>query len=327
MRIHRWGMIVLLVFGAAALASGSGAKDIGVTTLPAGASIIVDARSSGISPCNVSVKSGSFVFASLNGYEVAWTHVENLDNYNTNDKPLALTLRRTSGTYNQEWGILNAMRTAAGDNRLAMDWAIYESRLSALEYLASLGADFSGRGMEGSSSMTPLMLAISYERPDAVDWLLAHDAVAGLVTYTSPLEMAMEKGRSDIIIKLKAAGARADASMLFRSAAAGSAAVINRLVSSERLDINARDGSGRTALIIATMKSNKQVVAELIMLGADITLSDNSGYTALEYARDALQRKMEEKKSDADESWPETAIARMFVDAGKALLKTSSDKK
>jgi formylglycine-generating enzyme required for sulfatase activity/ankyrin repeat protein len=321
MYVQRWIPFAACFLAVAMRLWASGGAEIGVVSNPSGADVYKEARRSGQTPCAITVTDGARIFVALSGYEVAWSTVKNPGTDYTKDKPLSFTLRRASSGYNQERGIVDVMRAATGDYRLASDWAIYEARISALEYIRSLGMSFSGRELQGTNASTPLLLAIDYEKPEIVDWLIAHGALVDLVTFTSPLERAMERGRSDIVVKLKAAGARADAAMLFRSAASGSANVVNRLISAENLGINVRDSSGRTPLMIAALAGNQQVVAELILLRADVTLRDNDRLTASDHAQANLRRKMTEKNTaTADESWPETAIVKLIGGAGEKSI-------
>lgn len=71
---------------------------------------------------------------------------------------------------------------------------------------------------------------------------------------------------------------------LRRAAAGGDLATLGRLAGRPGTDIDARDGEGRTALMLATLNGRVDAVARLLALGADPNLADGHGATALSMA-------------------------------------------
>ena len=59
---------------------------------------------------------------------------------------------------------------------------------------------------------------------------------------------------------------------------------VKYLIENEYFDVDSRDPSGNTALIIAVKYERVSVVELLLELGADQSLSDNDGKTAMDYA-------------------------------------------
>lgn len=57
------------------------------------------------------------------------------------------------------------------------------------------------------------------------------------------------------------------------------------LIAAGTLDVNARDAGGNTALILSTLLENFGVTKMLWSKGADATLRNDEGYTALDIAR------------------------------------------
>jgi ankyrin repeat protein len=68
------------------------------------------------------------------------------------------------------------------------------------------------------------------------------------------------------------------------AAAAGDLAAVNALLGSS-LDVNARDRSGRTALMLAILNGHADVVEALLARGADLNAADSSGARPLQMAR------------------------------------------
>jgi len=68
------------------------------------------------------------------------------------------------------------------------------------------------------------------------------------------------------------------------AAAAGDLAAVNALLGSS-LDVNARDRSGRTALMLAILNGHADVVEALLARGADLDAADSSGARPLQMAR------------------------------------------
>jgi ankyrin repeat protein len=68
------------------------------------------------------------------------------------------------------------------------------------------------------------------------------------------------------------------------AAAAGDLAAVNALLGSS-LDVNARDRSGRTALMLAILNGHADVVEALLARGADLNAVDSSGVRPLQMAR------------------------------------------
>ena len=54
----------------------------------------------------------------------------------------------------------------------------------------------------------------------------------------------------------------------------------------EGADITIADNNGRTALHLASINGHLDIVRLLLTEGADITIADNDGWTALHYASD-----------------------------------------
>jgi hypothetical protein len=80
------------------------------------------------------------------------------------------------------------------------------------------------------------------------------------------------------------ASSPADPAAALREAAqSGNVPALRRLLA-DKLDINARDASGRTALMLAVLQGQKEAVNTLLAAGADPNAADASGRTPLQAA-------------------------------------------
>jgi hypothetical protein len=73
------------------------------------------------------------------------------------------------------------------------------------------------------------------------------------------------------------------AAALREAARRGDVSTLRRLLA-EKLNIDARDASGRTALMLAVLQGQKEVVSTLLAAGADPNAADASGTTPLQAA-------------------------------------------
>lgn len=68
---------------------------------------------------------------------------------------------------------------------------------------------------------------------------------------------------------------------LFQATRAGNTDMVKSLVSSRRVDVNARDEHGSTPLLEAARFGHEDICALLIAAGADLKAKDKDGKTAL----------------------------------------------
>ncbi|XP_040210009.1 ankyrin repeat domain-containing protein 29 isoform X1 [Rana temporaria] len=74
------------------------------------------------------------------------------------------------------------------------------------------------------------------------------------------------------------------ANAAFWAARKGNLALLQLLLNSGRVDVDCRDSTGTTALMVASYGGHTQCVRELVLHGADINLQRESGATALFFA-------------------------------------------
>jgi ankyrin repeat protein len=97
--------------------------------------------------------------------------------------------------------------------------------------------------------------------------------------------------------------------LLYDAARRGEVAIIRQLLQDPQLDINAQNGKGHSALILATYDNHLDAARLLIERGADLNLQDASGNTALMGVA---------FKGYAD-------IARLLIEAGADLNSTNGN--
>lgn len=74
---------------------------------------------------------------------------------------------------------------------------------------------------------------------------------------------------------------------LLRAAAAGNGDTVKTLLTASDIDVNVKDETGATPLILAARNGHDGVVKTLLIARADINAKDNQGKTAMMYASTA----------------------------------------
>jgi ankyrin repeat protein len=106
-----------------------------------------------------------------------------------------------------------------------------------------------------------------------------------------------------------------------RAAAHGDSRTVRHLAEDEGVEVNGQSPNGTTAIIAATKNGHRETVFELIELGADLSLPDQDGMTAIEWARKRgdvlLVNELAKKLSPAPAEGEETVSSSdSVVDAG-----------
>jgi hypothetical protein len=90
------------------------------------------------------------------------------------------------------------------------------------------------------------------------------------------------------------APATSESTLLQQAAARGDVMRVRSLLQMESISIDARDASGRTALLLAVLHRHEEVARALLERGADPNIADADGRTPLAVARDQNQGPMVE---------------------------------
>jgi ankyrin repeat protein len=144
------------------------------------------------------------------------------------------------------------VRTDAGDTALGL--AAWNDNLAGMKLLLSKGADVGAKDRRGN---TPLHFSTRNGYPDMMEVLLQNGA-------------CMHASNLDGLSVLHCA-----ASAVYTSMAT---------LLCYGVDIEARDGGRKTAFLVAVEQRNEKVVQMLMNAGADVTVCDMDGNTAIHYA-------------------------------------------
>lgn len=148
------------------------------------------------------------------------------------------------------------------------------------------GADINEPFPNGSY---PIDYAAAQGQVVMLQLLLKHGADTSVETPDgrTALQLALLAGRTRTAEVLLKAGAKMDPSALLLQVAKANISDrdVVRFLTRHGADINATDGAGNTALIIATRLGNHRLVHHLIEQGANVALRNHQDQTALDIAR------------------------------------------
>ena len=167
-------------------------------------------------------------------------------------------------------------------------------RLAVIDVLVNhkdvtgMAADVNAKDVNG---MTPLMLASRHGHVEAAQKLIFSGAE---VNYTTPrssaLKVAAMKGSAEMIKVLCAAGAEVNTlddlgkSAVWYAAASGHVDALTALIRMDEADINQPDNRKYTPLMCAVASDKVDAVRALVNAGADVSLKQLNGQTALQLA-------------------------------------------
>ena len=167
------------------------------------------------------------------------------------------------------------------DGRIALDYAIEAGHAGVAERLLACGRP--------PDLTEPLTDAAFRGQRDMVFRLQAEGGDINAVNSVgdSALVAAAWGGHEALVLELMQRGAdvqRFGPAALRRAANSGHAGIIRRLVA-HGVPVNGRDGSGWAPLMFAAWQNNDVAVRTLLVLGADKNIKENTGKTALDWAR------------------------------------------
>lgn len=167
----------------------------------------------------------------------------------------------------------------------ALHQAVKDINEQKVHNLVEQGADINALDEKGK---TVLHLASSIGRYTLVKYLVEQGANVHIKdkSHKTPLVYAIEKNRIKVIVYLSKVVNKQEAEQeegLFEAAKNGDMDFVAYALS--RSDINRINSDGKTALHIASEAAQFEMVGFLLDLGANRTLLDHDGRTALNYAK------------------------------------------
>lgn len=170
--------------------------------------------------------------------------------------------------------------------------AIAADSPQTLQSLAQRGFDLNTRN---EKSEPPLVLALRLDALKVVDFLLTRpdvDVEARNAHDESPLMLAALKGRAAQVAALIRRGAHVNKTgwaplHYAASHTSEAAAEVVRLLLEHHAYIDAASPNGSTPLMMAAMYGHTSVVGQLLEAGADATLKNEQGLTAMDFAQRA----------------------------------------
>jgi ankyrin repeat protein len=170
--------------------------------------------------------------------------------------------------------------------------AIAADAPQTLQALANRGFDLNTRN---EMMEPPLALALRLDALKVVDFLLTRpdvDVEARNAKDESPLMLAALKGRlaqCEVLIRRKAHVNKPGWAPLHYAASypGEQAPALVQLMLDHHAYIDAASPNGSTPLMLAAMYGNRKVVAQLLDAGADATIKNEQGLTALDFAHRA----------------------------------------
>lgn len=203
----------------------------------------------------------------------------------------ALFLFVGSGAFGDELTSANTEADRVHANgKTALMAAARKGNNERLRDLIEQGADVNRPNRNGG---TPIMYAALSGRPEAVSLLIENHARVDAVAANgwTALMIASVKGHAEVARLLLEHGAdpnRADVyswTPLMRAVRESRLETVRLLVDNTRTDVNRRGENGVTALHLAVVEGDRDTVKLLLAGGADPRIEDNSGRTALDFAR------------------------------------------
>lgn len=177
------------------------------------------------------------------------------------------------------------------NGKTALMVAAREGDTGRMRRLIGQGADVNRANNNGG---TPIMYAALSGDPDAVDLLLRHGANVNAVAVNgwTALMVAAAKGYVDVVELLLARGASPDQAdvyswtPLMRAVNEDRPRIVRALLDKGRADVNRPGENGLTALHLAVLKKDPVVVRLLMAAGADPDITDDTGRTPVDFAKE-----------------------------------------
>lgn len=195
------------------------------------------------------------------------------------------TYRNTSANWKQQF----ISKPKEEQVRLMFKYAL-EGNKKMLKFLfENCDVDFTVVDADGN---TPLMFAVKSGSREAVEYVLNHGAEVNYLNNLgiTPMHLATRKNSETLVRVLLEAGAYVDIedayfqTPLFDAVQENNAQMIKYLYVNEA-DVNHKNKDGKTPLMVASFNRHRQeAMCQLLRLGAEVNVVDNSGRSAFMHA-------------------------------------------
>ncbi len=203
------------------------------------------------------------------------------------DDPLAASLLRQGAN-------ANADEVSWPDRTVLMLGAEFD-RATIVQMLLAHGANVNATDQDGE---TPLMWALQSPlgREECVALLLAHGANVNTADKSGKTVLMYAVASQSVEVDVGSSGHQQKGARMWVAADPK----VVRLLIAKKADLNARDGSGETALMLAASEGRLDLVKLLIEAGAQRDLQDRAGHDALWHARQAGHKEIAQYLAKAD---------------------------
>jgi len=183
--------------------------------------------------------------------------------------------------------------------------------ITVVKLLLAKGSDIDDQDDMG---LSPLMMAVVSEKPEIVELLLERGASMVLLNKKgeTALDLCLAKPNHNClaILSSKAPKMSPEIRLLHAAQAGNVKDVLAILDEGKGVDVDAADSTGRTALMLSARAGHEETCKVLLSRGADVTLRDKEGLSALMWALQSnkkvcaslLARAVEDKASSGGAS-------------------------
>ncbi|MBC8467887.1 MAG: ankyrin repeat domain-containing protein [Planctomycetes bacterium] len=205
---------------------------------------------------------------------------------------------------------------------MALHYATENGHKDIMELLIVKGANVNAKNAAGQ---TPLHYAAERGLKDIAEMLIANgvDVNARNIEGQTPVDIALSRNRMDVVKLLIKKGADVSLHLAVRI---GALAKVKSLIE-KGAAINAKDGSGQTAMHYAADMGRKEIVEVLLANGADVDAIDRTGRTPAEHAfLDGHSEIIELLISNGADVYPlYLAVSMRDLDKVRRLIRDGAD--
>ncbi len=184
------------------------------------------------------------------------------------------------------------------DTNYALRGAAYKGELKVVKFLINKGADINGGVFRAEEN--PLMKAARYDRIKMAEFLVDKGADLEATNFdgNTPLQFAAYEGKVKMLKFLLEKGADINAKNktnwnALMQATLGGFDEVAKILLEKGSDVDViGTEKGGTALMLAAWKPSEKIVKLLLDYGADKTIKDKKGRTALDYAKKHYNEKI-----------------------------------